>query len=84
MELCEVTAYQENHNQPFLQSLNCLLNGDGDVALTTMNTINKSDSNTYSTILNNFMLLCENGSAVNLTEGCVWTRESNPLLVGNV
>lgn len=82
MKLCVETAYSENLNDPFLQSLNCVLSGDGDFGLTTIRAI-KSDETKYSYALNKFMLLCKNGTVVNITEECTWTKQPLDLLVGN-
>ncbi|KAK9718538.1 Transferrin [Popillia japonica] len=83
LELCQSSAYQENQQYPFFQSLNCLLNGDGDVALTTLNTI-KSYNLTQPEFLNNYTFYCRNGSRINATTGsCSWTKQPWSLVVGN-
>lgn len=83
LELCRTTAYYDNHQYPFLQSLNCLLNDEGDLALTTMNTI-IAYNETQPGVLSNYTFLCKNGKRINAGIGsCVWTRQPWPLLIGN-
>ncbi|KAI4459547.1 transferrin [Holotrichia oblita] len=83
LKLCDRAAYEENIYLPFLQSLNCVLNGDGDIGFTTIHAL-KSDSTRYENAVQNFALLCKNGTTVNITEECTWTRQPRSLLVVNI
>lgn len=83
LNLCDRPAYEENSYFPYLQSLNCVLNGDGDLGLTTINAL-KSDSARYENAVQNFALLCKNGTTVNISEECVWTRQPRSLLIVNM
>ncbi|GJQ72839.1 hypothetical protein Trydic_g1488 [Trypoxylus dichotomus] len=73
----------ENQKNIFLDSLKCLLNNNGDVALTSLNAIREYNL-TAPGALTNYSYLCRNGSRVNVTAGsCTWSRQPWSLLIGN-
>ncbi|KRT83232.1 hypothetical protein AMK59_4563, partial [Oryctes borbonicus] len=79
LQLCQ----EANQKNSFLQSLNCLLSNNGDVALTSLSAIQQYNL-TAPGALTNYSYLCKNGSRVNATVGnCTWTRQPWPLLIGN-
>ncbi|GJQ72838.1 hypothetical protein Trydic_g1487 [Trypoxylus dichotomus] len=81
-ELCNQPAYQENKNSPFLQSLDCALSGDGEIAITSLSDL-KRDSGRYEKALQEFLILCKNGTAANITAECVWNRQPRSLVITN-
>lgn len=69
---------------PFRRSLDCLVSGNGEVALTTLNTIHEFFN--MSENINkqgDYRYLCRNGSTSTLDKPCVWSKQPGNLIIAH-
>uniref|UniRef100_V5I8N4 Transferrin n=1 Tax=Anoplophora glabripennis TaxID=217634 RepID=V5I8N4_ANOGL len=78
-ELCGTEGCNINYQVPFNESLSCLTDRAGDIALTTLN-----DAALFfnsSTNAENFLYLCTDGTVSDSTTPCLWTKQLNRLII---
>lgn len=74
MQKCEVT-----YQMPFNESLKCLKEDGGDIAITTL----RDASRFFSIPKNqeNFQYICPNGTVTDGLNPCNWTSQMNRLVI---
>lgn len=78
-ELCGPQKCQTEYKAPFNDTLKCLVQNGGDVAISSLSDalvfFNSSDN------ADNFQYLCPNGSASSSSNPCTWTNQLNRLII---
>ncbi|XP_057670243.1 transferrin-like isoform X1 [Diorhabda carinulata] len=78
-ELCGTQKCETEYRTPFNDTLKCLVQNGGDVAISSLSDalifFNSSDN------AENFQYLCPNGSASSSSAPCTWTNQLNRLII---
>ncbi|KAK5649218.1 hypothetical protein RI129_000247 [Pyrocoelia pectoralis] len=82
-ELCNNNDKCRPGNEPFTDSINCLVNG-GDVAVTTLDTVYQYFNNTDNkNRIDEFGYLCKSGDINGLENPCMWGQQPWNLIIAN-
>ncbi|KAK5649219.1 hypothetical protein RI129_000248 [Pyrocoelia pectoralis] len=82
-ELCNNNDKCRPGNEPFTDSINCLVNG-GDVAVTTLDTVYQYFNNTDNkNRIDEFGYLCKSGDINGLEDPCMWGQQPWNLIIAN-
>ncbi|XP_022909295.2 transferrin-like [Onthophagus taurus] len=73
--------YKPEYNA-FEQSLRCLINGDGDIAITSLEMVHMFEEEMLSRS-KEFFSFCKNNTRQKLNNPCLWRTTSWPVLIGN-
>ncbi|XP_022909296.2 transferrin-like [Onthophagus taurus] len=73
--------YKHEYNA-FEQSLRCLINGDGDIAVTSLEIVHELEQEILSRS-REFFSFCKNNTRQKLNNPCLWRTTTWPVLIGN-
>lgn len=78
-DLCGVDKCTLTYQVPFNETLSCLTQKGGDIAVSTL--VDGIVFFSNSDNINNYQYLCPNGSVADANNPCTWTNQLNRLIV---